>query len=186
MNVSQQDAQEALELIQEVTTQTRQAVASGSAPYYMILWGIVWFFGFFLNHFLPGTIGEWIWMGLVSVGILISAVIGLRISSRIRIPGGKRFTLLPVVIICYCVLIIWIAHPMTGEQISVLVVLFAMFGYVIMGILVEPVAIWVGTLTTVLTIIGYYFLLPYYNLWMAFLSGGTLVLGGTFILRKWR
>jgi hypothetical protein len=131
-------------------------------------------------------IGGWIWIALVSIGILISAVIGFRVSSRIRIPGKKRFTLLPAVIIAYSLLIIWIAQPMTDEQISVLVVLFTMFGYVIMGVLVEPVAIFVGILTTILTLIGYFFLLPYYNLWMAFLSGGALVLGGTYILHKWK
>jgi hypothetical protein len=68
----------------------------------------------------------------------------------------------------------------------VIIVLFAMLGYVIMGILVEPAAIWVGITTTGLALMGYFLLLPYYNLWMAFLSGGTLVAGGLYILRKWK
>lgn len=186
MKVSRDDAQEALTSIQEVTIHTRRAIASGSGPYYMILWGIIWFFGFLSDFFIDGMTGGWIWIGLVGVGTILSFFIGIRDSSRVRLKGSKRFSLLPVVIIVYSLLVVLISQPLSGEQISVIIVLFAMLGYVIMGILIEPVAIWIGIITTALALIGYFLLLPYYNLWMAFLSGGTLIIGGCYILRKWR
>lgn len=186
MNVSRDDAQEALDSIQQITVQTRRVIASGNAPYYMILWGIIWFLGFLLNFFITGETGGWIWISLVSVGTLISIFLGFRVSLKVRLPGSKRFTILPAVIIVYALLVIWISQPLSGEQVSVIVVLFAMLGYVIMGILVEPVALWVGITTTLLALIGFFILRPYYNLWMAFLSGGILVAGGLYILRKWR
>ena len=186
MKVSRDDAQEALNSIQQVTTHTKRAIASGSSPYYMILWGIIWFLGFISDFSIKGMTGGWVWIGLVGIGSVISVIIGFRSSLRVRVTGNKRFTLLPVAVIVYSLLVIWISQPLSGEQISVIIVLFAMLGYVIMGILVEPAAIWVGIITTGLTLIGYFLLLPYYNLWMAFLSGGTLVAGGLYILRKWK
>jgi hypothetical protein len=186
MKVSREDAQEALNSIQRVTMQTKRAIASGSSPYYMILWGIIWFLGFISNFFIKGLTGGWVWIGVVGIGIVISITIGVRSSVRIRETTNKRFALLPLAVIAYSLLVIWISQPLTGEQISVIIVLFAMLGYVIMGILFEPAAIWVGTITTGLALIGYFLLLPYYNLWMAFLSGGTLVAGGLYILRKWK
>ncbi len=186
MNVSRDDAQEALESIQQVTKRTKRIIASGNAPYYMILWGIIWFLGFLSDFFIDGMTGGWIWLGLVNVGMFFSLLIGFRARSKVRIPGSGRFAFLPITIIGYAFLVIWISQPMSGEQVSVIVVLFAMLGYIIMGILVEPVAIWVGMITTVLALIGYFLLLTYYNLWMAFLSGGTLVAGGCYILRKWK
>jgi hypothetical protein len=186
MKVSRDDAQEALDSIQQVTMHTKRAIASGSSPYYMILWGIIWFLGFISDFFIKGMTGGWAWISLVGIGSVISIIIGFRSSLRVRVTGSKRFTLLPVVVIVYSLLVIWICQPLSGEQISVIIVLFAMLGYVIMGILVEPAAIWVGITTTGLALMGYFLLLPYYNLWMAFLSGGTLVAGGLYILRKWK
>jgi hypothetical protein len=186
MNITRDDAQNALESIQQVTLHTKRAIASGSAPYQMILWGIIWFLGFLSEYFIIGINAGWIWLGLVIVGAILSSIIGFRASSRVRLAGNKRFAFLPVGIITYAFLVVWISQPMSGEQISVTIVLFAMLGYVIMGILIEPVAIWVGIITTILTLIGFFLFLPYYNIWMAFLSGGTLVAGGCYILRKWR
>jgi hypothetical protein len=186
MKVSRDDAQEALASIEQVTLHTKRAIASGSGPYYMILWGIIWFLGFLSDFFVEGITGGWIWVGLVGTGVVLSMAIGVRASSRVRLIGSKGVAFLPAVIITYSLLVVWISQPLSGEQTSLIIVLFAMLGYVLMGILVEPVAIWVGIITTILASIGYFLLLPYYSLWMAFLSGGTLVAGGCYILRKWR
>jgi len=186
MKVSRDDAQQALDAIQQVTIHTRRVIASGSSPYYMILWGVIWFAGFLSDYFITGIDAGWIWMGAAGIGTVLSIVIGFRTSLNVRLTGNKRMSILPVVIIGYSLIVVWISQPVTGEQISVIIVLFAMLGYVIMGVLIEPVAIWVGLITTALALIGYFLLLPYYNLWMAFLSGGTLVLGGCYILRKWK
>ena len=68
----------------------------------------------------------------------------------------------------------WIAQPTSGEQASTLVVTFIMFSYVVVGLWMERVLLWVGLLTTAMTLIGYFVFPGYYNLWMAFLGGGHL------------
>jgi len=186
MNLSRNEAQEALSSIQQVTIQTRRAIASGSTPYHMILWGAVWFLGFLLTHFLPGEYQAWIWIALTTPAMFLSAFLGIRTGRRIRTPGGTSIALMWLAIFGYSSLNIWLAQPTRLEQVSVLLVIFMMFGYVIMGIWVERAASIVGLIVTALALIGYFLLPTLFNLWMAFLGGGILFLSGIYILRKWK
>ena len=186
MDVSQQDAQESLEVIQQVATQVRKTVARSGAPFYLILWGAIWFVGYLANHILPEVYQGWVWLSLSGLGAIISGYFGYRASLRFRVRGGGRFYLIGLAFIVYILLWLWIAAPTSGEQASTLVVLFIMFSYIVMGLWMEPVLVWVGVLLTVLTLIGYFVLTDYYNLWMAFLGGGGLAASGFYIQRSWK
>ncbi len=186
MNISRDEAQESLNAIHQVSDQTRKSIARGATPLHLILWGIIWFIGFLASHFIHNQIDGWIWIGLVGVGTLISIYIGSRFSQKVRTPGYTHFYFIPAAFIAYCALIIWVANPSSEQQVSTLIVVFLMFGYVIMGILVERTALWVGLITTALALIGYFLFPAYYNLWMAFLAGGTLTVSGLYIQRRWR
>jgi hypothetical protein len=186
MNISRDEAQESLNAIHQVMDQTRKSIARGAAPLHLILWGIIWFIGFLASHFIHDHIDGWIWIGLVAVGTLISAYIGFRFGQKVRTPNNKYVFFIPVAFIIYCILLIWIADPSSQQQASTLIVVFLMSGYVIMGIMIEKAALWVGLITTSLALIGYFLFPVYYNLWMAFLAGGTLTGSGLYIRRRWR
>jgi hypothetical protein len=186
MNVSKHEAQEALEAVQQVSDQLRQAIASGSTPYYMILWGAIWFLGYISSYFTRGLLTGWIWLGLTISGSILSFILGMRFRTRMRDNSAARVVYLWISLMAYASLIWWIAAPTRGEQASMLIVIFCMFGYVITGLWMEPTAAWVGVITTVLAAIGYAFFLPVFYLWMAFLGGGTLILSGIYILRRWK
>jgi len=186
MNISRDEAQESLNAIHQVSDQTRKSIARGATPLHLILWGIIWFIGFLASHFIHNHIDGWIWIGLVGVGTLISAYIGFRFGEKVRIPGNKHFFIIPAALIIYCLLLIWVAKPTSEQQASTIIVVFLMFGYVIMGVLIEKAALWVGLITTALALIGYFLFPAYYNLWMAFLAGGTLTVSGLYIQRRWR
>ncbi|MGD8815200.1 MAG: hypothetical protein PVI78_12080 [Anaerolineales bacterium] len=186
MDLSKQEAKQALEAVRHVDQQIRSAIARGGAPYHMILWGAIWFVGYICSHFIRDAIIGWIWVGLVALGSLLSFIIGMRFRSKMRSGSSKRIMVLWLAITVYAAIVWWIADPTRGEQASMLIVAFCMFGYVITGIWIEPTAAWVGVIVTVLAAIGYAFLLPYFALWMAFLAGGTLILSGVYILRRWR
>lgn len=186
MNVSRSEAQEALEAVRRVSNQLRQSVASGSTPYYMILWGAIWFLGYIASHFTRDLLTGWIWLGLVGAGTVISFIVGMHFRTKMRSGSFGRVMYLWIALMVYASLVWWIAAPTKGEQASMLIVVFCMFGYVITGLWMEPTAAWVGAITTALAMIGYTFFLPYFYLWMAFLGGGTLILSGIYILRRWR
>ncbi len=186
MNVSRHEAQETLKIIEDVAAQMRKAVAYGGAPYYMILWGAIWSLGFLSSHFLVADYQGWNWLTLVALGTAISAYLGFRTRARVRVKTEVRFMLLWVAVMLYSMIWMWIARPSSPEQASLLIVTFMMFGYVVIGLWMERVFAWVGLSVTLFGLIVYLLIPEFYNLSMAFLGGGTLMLGGFYILRRWK
>lgn len=186
MDVSKHEAQESLEAIQQTTAQMRKAIVSGGSPYYVILWGAIWFLGFLSSHFFRNFIQVWIWWILVILGIVFSIYLGIRTSSRIRTRGDRNVGILWMAIMAYTGLLLLIAQPSSEEQGLLLSVTFMMFGYVVMGLWLERAVAWTGLIITALAIVGYYLFFNYYFLWMAFLVGSTLMFSGFYMLRKWK
>ncbi len=186
MGVTQKEALASLEAINNVNQHMRKSIAGGAAPYYLLLWGIVWIVGFTADQFLPQTIAGWIWIGMgIMIGIL-SGLLVARFHAKVRSPLSKRISLLWCAIFAFGLLWIWITQPLEANQVSIMVVTIVMFGYVIMGILFGGILKWVGLGVTALALIGYYFLQDWYSLWMAFIGGGTLFISGLVLLRQRR
>lgn len=186
MNVSRREAQEALEAVQQVSDQMRQAVASSSTPYYLILWGIILLLGYISSYFTAGLLSGWIWLGLTGTGSVLSFIIGMRFRTKMRTGTFTRIMYLWIFVMIYAALFWWIATPATGEQASLLTVVFFLFGYVVSGLWLDPSATWIGIITTALALIGYTVFLPYFYLWSAFIVGGTMIVSGVYILRRWK
>ncbi|HEY42697.1 MAG TPA: hypothetical protein G4O11_01820 [Anaerolineae bacterium] len=186
MDVSRQEAQESLQVIHEVAAQMRRNVARGGGPYYMVLWGAIWFLGFLMSHFVHDIYQGWVWLTLVFIGTVASAYLGYRFRSKVRSQIDVRFTHLWFAIIAYSSIWMWLAQPKTGEQASVLITSFMMFAYVVIGLWIERTAAWVGLIVTAFALLSYVLIRDYYFLCMAFLGGGTLMFSGFYILRKWK
>ncbi|MFQ5615402.1 MAG: hypothetical protein ACE5GO_02950 [Anaerolineales bacterium] len=187
MNITPDEAQQSLSAIQQVTTQTRRAVAHGGGPYFMFIWGGVWFLGFLTSHFLASAalLGG-IWTTLSGLGMVATFLTGARLGRRVHGPLGARIGLFWLALTGYGVLWVWLTRPTSGEQMSMMIVTIAMFGYVVMGLWLGGIFAWVGLGTTALALLGYFLFPTYFNLWMAFLGGGALVGSGVYILRRWR
>jgi len=184
-----EEAREALELVEQATRQMRRALAYGGAPYFMLIWGVVWLLGFGATHFLQGqtTLIGWIWAVLDTLGFLATFAVGATLGSKIRSPLGARVGLAWLVWIVYGFLVVYFAHPQSQEQTSLLISLMVMMGYLTTAILyASPFLAALGVAMTVLIIVGYLAFFALFNLWMALLGGGTLIAGGLYILRAWR
>jgi len=187
MDISRDEAQESLMAIQQITAQTRHAVAYGGGPYYLIIWGIVWLFGYPSSQFIHTALAGWIWLGLDLAGVVASVVVGTRLAMRVRSPTlGPRIGLFWLALMGYSALWIWLAQPSSGNQMSLLIATMAMFDYIVMGLWLGWAVSWIGLTVTILALLGYYLLPAYFNLWMALLGGGTLIGSGLYILQRWR
>jgi len=185
--VSQEEARESLAAVQQVTKLVRREIASGGAPYFTIIWGVVWFFGFLANQFALPDMRGWIWMGLDLLGGIATILTGWRLGTRVRNGRwGTRIALFWLALVAYGALWVWISLPLTGAQSSLLISLIAMFGYVVMGLWLGRGVAYLGLTVTVLALFGYYIIPVYFNLWMAFLGGGILIASGLYVLRYWR
>ena len=56
MNISPDEAEEALADIQKVTQKTRHSIASGGAYIFLVITGAIWLVGFLATQFLSGDI----------------------------------------------------------------------------------------------------------------------------------
>lgn len=186
MNVSRDEARTALAAVREVEERARRAISlAGGGPIVMI-WGFVWLIGYVGDHFLGGRSSGILWAVVDSLGLIGTLVVVSRLTRRIRDPFGPRIGLLWLFLIAYGGFWIWIAQPIGGLEVGLMAATVAMFGYVVLGLWIDLVFLWIGLGVTVLAI-GFYLLTPgSFNLWMGLLGGGALILSGAYIHRAWR
>ncbi len=187
--VTPEEAREALEAVRTTARQVQRTLANGGAAYYLFVWGTVWLLGFGSTYFLGATspLSGIIWLVLDVLGVAASFLIGWRMSQRVRSRVGVRVGLFWLAWLVYAALIVQFAQPTTGNQLSLLLSLFAMMGYVTSGLLFDSrFLVVVGLIVTVFIIAGYLFAPAIFNLWMAMLGGGSLLAAGAYIQRAWR
>lgn len=189
MNISPTEAEEALAAIQIMEQKTRHSISSSGAHISLIVTGIVWLIGFICTQFLPGEIVVYIWIGLSILGGTLATVLGIRIGKRFRSPStaatAKRIGTIWLLLAVYCIAAIAVAWPMDGKQLTVLIVLFVMVGWLAMGLLLSFTSVWPGLIIIALLLIGYFLLPDIFYLWMALLGGGGMIALGLYIRYRW-
>jgi hypothetical protein len=189
MNISPNEAEEALAAIQVVMQKTRHSIAGGGISVSLIVTGIVWLIGYLCTQFLSGDIVVYIWIGLSIVGGATATVLGIRRGQRVRSPStpvtAQRIGLFWLLLVLYCVAAIAVAWPMDGKQLTILVVLFIMVGQLAMGLLFSFASVWWALPITAVALAGYFLLPGIFYLWMAILGGGGMIVLGLYIRSRW-
>jgi hypothetical protein len=189
MNLSPDEAQEALATIKNVSTKTRRSLSNSGAYIFLILTGTVWLVGFLATQFLSGQIVTYIWIGTSILCSILSIPMGIHNSRRLRGPSveayAKRIGTFFIMLALYAIAIIFVAKPSDPKQITMLIVLFIMLGQLSMGMLLSFSAVWWAIPITVLALIGYFLLPELFYLWMAILVGGGMIGLGLYIRLRW-
>jgi len=195
MDVSDEEARKSLDLIQEAAQRARQWFAFAGGDIVFILWGVIWVLGYLSSHFLPRVTG-WIWLVLV-VGGVAASVLLMRRYAAVRSPGGWRISTFWFLLYLYVSLWVWLVLPflkVKGAEESAafwrhygaIAATVPMFAYVVTGLWLENLLVWVGLGVTVLTVLGLIVLQSYFFLWMAATGGGALIGTGLFVRYRWR
>jgi hypothetical protein len=189
MDITPNEAEEALEAIQIVMQKTRHSIASSGTYITLIVTGIVWLVGFVCTQFLPGEILGYFWTGLSIFGSILGTVWGFRMGKRVRNPAtaatAKRVGLYWLFLVFFCIVTIAVAWPLDGKQVTVLIVLFAMIGHLAMGLLLSFAAVWWPLPITALVLISYFLLPGLFYMWMGVLGGGGMIALGLYIRFRW-
>jgi hypothetical protein len=189
MNISPNEAEEALADIQKMTNKTRRSIASSGAHIFLIVTGIVWLVGFVSTQFLPGKIVGYIWTGMSILGSILGVLLGIRMGRRVRSPSvntsAKRASLFWLFLIFYGIAAIAIAQPTDGKQATMFIILFIMIGQLSMGMLVSFASVWWALPITALALVGYFLLPGIFYLWMGILVGGGMIALGLYIRYRW-
>ncbi len=189
MNISPDEAEEALAAIRTVTQKTRHSFAGSGAYIFLIVTGIVWLVGFLATQFLAGSIVAYIWVGVSLLGSALSILLGRRMSRRVRGPSmgayAKRGAVFWLLLVLYAISVIAIARPADGKQLTMLIILFIMIGQLAMGLLFSFSSTWWAVPVTALALAGYFFFPGIFYLWMGVLVGGTMIALGLYIHARW-
>ncbi len=194
MEITQQQASDALEDIKKADSEIRGELKYRSAGDIMILWGIIWLACFCISHFAQQFAG-WSWAIGDGIGIAATALIAWRaarhspVKSQSARRAGWRVGLFWFALFIFADVWLAVLWPWRGVQLSVFVVTLVMFAYVTMGLWLEMwFMVWLGLIVTALAA-GAYFLwleMPIgLNLWLGILTGGALLISGVYLRRKW-
>ena len=189
MNISPDEAEEALAAIQTMAQKTRQSIAGSGAHISLIITGIVWLIGYMCTQFLPGNIVVYIWIGLSILGSALGTVLGIRMGRRVRSPStapmAKRIGLFWLLLVLYGIAAIVLARPTNGKQVTMFVILFIMLGQLAMGLLFSFSSVWWALPVTALALVGYFLLPGIFYLWMGVLGGGGMIVIALYIRSRW-
>lgn len=188
MNISPDEAEEALQAIQKVSQKTRSALASGGTTLTLIMTGVIWLIGFTCTQFLPARISGIIWAVLSSLGTLLGLWWGMRLGNRVRSPAAapmmRRVGLFWLLLIGFTLAVFAVVRPTDGKQATVLVVLFIMLGQMAMGLLFSFSSVWWTLPIALLALTGYFLFGDIFYLWMGVLGGGGMIGWGLVLLYR--
>lgn len=189
MDISPDQAEEALADIQKIMQKTRHSIASSSFSTSLIITGIIWLAGFVCTQFLAGEIVVYIWIGISILGSILASILGSRQSRRVRNPAAgattRRILLTWLLLTIYCLAAIAVAWPLDGKQLTIFIVLFVMIGWTIMGLSLLFTPVWPGLVPVALILAGYFLLPGFFYLIIGILGGGGMIALGLIIKYRW-
>jgi hypothetical protein len=181
-SIDPREAASALSDINEIARRVRQSTIYILASLILIMWGALTFAGYLVTYLSPRSAGYG-WAAVYVAGI--AGTIAISASNRRR-SGIRTFDyrmlaafLLFVAFGMFCC---WLGH-FGPRQLGTFWTINFMVVYTIAGLWVGRAFVAIGLGIIALTLVGY-FLIGEFDLWMAFVNGGGLMLGGLWMRRS--
>ncbi len=188
MNISPEEAQSALDTIEQAKIQAHAMI--NFQAYFWLIWGAVWTIGFLALQFEP-QLWAWIMGAMLIAGMAGSGITGAwRGSSMRSTPGsqeaflGSRSYIFNMVLYGFAVLWLIIFLP-TPSQIGLLWITVFTLSAITTGIWFKArISIELGVGMTLMSVLGYYALPHSFWLWAAVFAGLPLMGMGVYYLRR--
>jgi hypothetical protein len=192
MNVSRQDASEALDAIAIADRRARQVRGYREASPFLIVWGLGWMVANAVSDLMPSRAGQ-AWLAVIIAGCCITLLLVIMQSRREaaknsltraeRMLYRRRAILIGITIMGFFPAMLTVLSPLSPRQQDAFISLFWAFAYMAGGAWLGSRLFVTGLVTAAAILGGYLFLSEHFFLWMALVGGGSLVLGGLW-LRK--
>jgi hypothetical protein len=183
MSIESREAAAALSDIEDIVRRVRQSRIYDLASLILILWGALVFAGYLVTWFSPRH-AVYAWPAVYILGIAGSAVISVanRVRSAVRTFDARMFAAF-LLFIAFGIFACRLGH-FGPRQLSTFWPLYFMLVYTIAGLWVGYAFVAIGLSIIALTLIGYFFVGDAFDLWMAVVNGGGLMLGGFWMRRS--
>ena len=171
MSLSPEQAAAALREIEETRQRSLELVVYRQGAPVLVLWGVIWIVGFASNAMWP-TYAAIVWTVLTVLGAVASWLI-----SRGGNPGQNLRYVASWAVFYGAGPIL---APQTTSQRAALAALLVAAAYALAGIWWLQRYLWLGLALFAVTLFGFFFA-PWFDLWMAVMGGGGLILGGLWL-----
>jgi hypothetical protein len=182
--IDSKQAADALSDIDDIVRRVRQSQIYDTASQLMMLWGALVFAGNLVTYLTP-RYADYAWLLVYVGGVAGSAAVSVvnRAKSGVRSFDLRIFAayLMFFAFGFFCVNVL--GH-FTPRQLGTFWPIYFMLMYCMAGLWFGYAFIAIGVAVTALTLIGYYFIGAAFPLWMAFVNGGGLILGGLWMRRS--
>ncbi|MGJ4955134.1 hypothetical protein ACQR1H_05790 [Bradyrhizobium sp. HKCCYLRH2015] len=177
------EAARALGDIEDVMKRVRQSQIYRLSSLLMILWGVLVFAGNLVTYLTPYYAGK-AWLAVYVLGLAGSLTLGAAEKARSGVRSfDVRAVLAFVMFFAFGFFVEAIGHFGPREMGAFWPVYFMLF-YGLAGLWFGAAFTVFGLCVTALTLVGYLFIGAAFPLWMAFVNGGGLVLGGLWMRRS--
>jgi uncharacterized membrane protein YeaQ/YmgE (transglycosylase-associated protein family) len=183
-SINPQEAASALSDIDAIVRRVRQSTIYHLASLMLVMWGGLTFAGYLASYLSPRSAGYG-WLAVYVAGIAGTVVISAfnRARSGIRTFDFRMFTAFLLFIAFGIFASVWLGH-FTPRMMGTFWPVYFMLFYTIAGLWVGHAFVAIGLSIIALTLIGYFFIGDSFDLWMAFVNGGGLMLGGLWMRRS--
>lgn len=191
MNISQQEASEALDAIHLADQRVLEVRGYRYAAPFLILWGVIWAIANAFSDFSSAA-GARAWLIGTLVGAALTVWLVVRIILERRRAGdarsiarrtGNRFVLLGIASWLYFPAMFLVMGPLSGRQSNAFISLFWAFAYMFAGAWLGLRLFLIGLVAALAITAGFLFVHEHYFLWMAVFGGGSLLLAGFWLRR---
>jgi hypothetical protein len=181
--IDSKQATEALTEIDAIVRRVRQSRIYHLASLMLMMWSALVFAGYLVTYLAPRYAG-YAWPAVCIAGIAGWSAIGgsNRARSGVRTFDARKFAAF-LLFIAFGIFCCWLGH-FTPRQLSTFWPIYFMLVYTIAGLWIGHAFVAIGFSVIALTLIGYFFVGDAFDLWMAFVNGGGLMLGGLWMRRS--
>jgi hypothetical protein len=181
--IDSRQATEALTEIDKIVRRVRQSRIYNFASLMLIMWGALVFAGYVGSYLWPRSAG-YLWIAIYAAGIAGSFVISKYDHAREGVRTfDARMLAAFALFVAFGIFCSWLSH-FTPRQLGTFWPIYFMLVYTIAGLWFGYAFVAIGLGITALTLIGYFFAGSWFDLWMAFVDGGGLILGGLWMRRS--
>src|ERR1700739_3885753 len=170
-SIGPKEAASALSDVEDIAYRVRQSTIYDPYSILMIMWGALTFAGYLVTYLSPRDAGV-AWPTVYIAGSFVVSAFG-DTRNRVRAFDFRMLGAF-LLFVAFGLFCCWLGH-FTPRQLGTFWPIYFMLAYTIVGL-------WVGqalvAIITALTLIGYFFIGDAFDLWMAFVNGGGLILGG--------
>ena len=184
MDISRDDAAQALSDITSTQNRSHALAAYNIAGPILILWGVIWLLGYTAMGLLPPERWGLVWAPADVIGIIATLVFSSRVGKKGGIKGMSwRVIGGMVLVMVFCSALFAMVHPSDLNIYLAFPGLLTGTIYTALGLWRMTRYLWIGVAVIAASMVGFFAfpaILPY---WMAVTGGGGLILAGLLFRR---